>query len=462
MAKMKIKKSEAKIAVNIGCLFDYVSCTFHTGPKGEIITNGGIAKGLYAVVGVANSYKSLIVSFLSNSMTNHISASVPCDSYLHDTEGNVGLDRLNSLGRPFKYLKQPIIDTDTLTVSDAMSVSGEDYIKALVEFTDAKAKEDKVDFVPFKNTKEHIPTPLTLDSFSEFKSSVSIKNLIGNVKEDEGQTILMQAGLFKTKFLNFVMSILNSSNNTMFTTAHVGEKIDMDTGFMAKFNKPTKKLAFIKDKDFIKGVPNLFYFLTNQLWITSSPKTLIHRDSKEPHYPTKDSNKQTTDLNRVVLTAMRNKLGPSGVEIPLIISQSEGVLPALTEFDYIKEHKFGFIGNNINYALAILPEVKLSRKTSRPKIDSDPKLRRAIQITADLLQLMIHHTQYTVSGLWLSPEDLYEAIKSKGYDWDRLLDTRSWWTVDQYNKDLPNYLHTIDLLNMAAGKYVPYWYDKKG
>ena len=101
--------------------------------------------------------------------------------------------------------------------------------------------------------------------------------------------------------------------------------------------------------------------------------------------------------------------------------------------NYIKENnRYGLDGNNINYNLFIYPECKLARTTVRTKINNDPKLRRAINITAELLQLDIYHPYLKSEGLLCTPQELYEDIKKLGYDWNVLLETRGYWTPNQY------------------------------
>ena len=137
-------------------------------------------------------------------------------------------------------------------------------------------------------------------------------------------------------------------------------------------------------------------------------------------------------------------------------------MPALTEFHHIKtNNKYGIDGSNVNYALDLRPDVRLSRTTVRKKLDTDPLLVRAVNITSELLQIGKFHPQYIDNGLLCTPKELYDDIKAMGYDWDTLLNTRGWWTPDQYKKDILQYLSTIDLLKMRKGMYVPYWLSKE-
>ena len=117
--------------------------------------------------------------------------------------------------------------------------------------------------------------------------------------------------------------------------------------------------------------------------------------------------------------------------------------------------------DNATCALSFLatinnPDVSLSRTTIRNKIDSEPRLRRAINITSELLQLSIFNPELETQGLMCTPKELYEDIKKLGYDWNVLLDTRGYWTIDQYTNKVP-FLSTVDLLKMRKGLYTPYF-----
>jgi len=80
-----------------------------------------------------------------------------------------------------------------------------------------------------------------------------------------------------------------------------------------------------------------------------------------------------------------------------------------------------------------------------------------VQITSDLLQLKTYHRHLGDEDLLCDPKELYKDLKEMGYDWDKLLDTRNWVTVDQYSDKVKPFLTTIDLLKMRKGLYKPYW-----
>jgi hypothetical protein len=148
--------------------------------------------------------------------------------------------------------------------------------------------------------------------------------------------------------------------------------------------------------------------------------------------------------------------------IQLLVSQQDGILPALSEFHYIKVNdRYGLEGNVQNYTLALRPDIALSRTKVRSKINGDPLLRRALNITSEMCQINQLY-DYLDDDIYCTPKQLYDDLKAKGYDWEMLLKTRGRWTYDNDQHPVP-FLSTMDLMRMRAGKYHPYWLadDKK-
>ena len=107
--------------------------------------------------------------------------------------------------------------------------------------------------------------------------------------------------------------------------------------------------------------------------------------------------------------------------------------------------------------MILYPDVKIQRTTVRNLLDTDPMLRRAVKITADLLQIKTYYKDlpFNVPDV----KELYEKL-AKDYDWKVLLNTRDYWTFNQYEHPIP-FLSTMDLIEMYHDKYVPYWLPKK-
>ena len=452
--------------INIGAGFDIPTGSYVKGVHGEYILNGGLS-GVVGVVGSGNKFKSTIVNFMMLSAADRMNASgVTCPMHTYDTEDNMSLniERLNQLTEQFKnILDEPLYDPDVWSFISKSDMTADEWLKLLYSAIETKIA-DKTLLIPFDGFYDRIiksvtklikPSFVCMDSLSELES-VSTANVVVDGNIESSNTIFMQQGLFKTKLLKDLPRMSNKANMYFLLTAHVGKEINMATGPFAP--QPTKSLQFIKNGDKIKGVSDKLFFLTTHLWQSVITKPLINQGTKEPEYPLNPSD-NNTDLNIVSITALRSKSGPSGISLELIVSQKEGVLPGLSEFHFIKTMKYGLDGSVRSYALDLYPDCKLSRPTVRRKINEDAKLRRALNITAELLQMTVYMKQY--ANYFCTPKELYEDIKKLGYDWDYILEhTRGWWTIKQYDTDL-KFLSTLDLLRMRKEEYVPFWYKKE-
>lgn len=459
--------TKPKIFINIGALLDVPTSSVITGRKGETIFNGGLGQ-VTGVVGAGNNFKSTITHYMMLSAADKIAASTPTAMTTYDTEVNVSLERLNNLASKFKHLPPDITTSDgTWSVTDKASIPANKWVLEMNKYIEEKAKDKdaKVKLEAFTDpyTKKEldiqIPTFVEIDSLTEFEPESTVDMLTNDLDSSDTNTFAMKQGLFKTKFVSTLPRLTNMSNTYFLVTAHIGEKLNLATG-PAAYQQPTKKLQFLKQGDNIKGVSSKFFFLLNNAWFASTASLLINQGTKLPEYPKGVADDQKTDLNTVKLTQLRGKNGGSGYTLELVVSQVDGVLPSLTEFHHIKENgRFGLEGSVQNYHLDLLPSVNLSRTTVRSKLDNDPKLRRAVNITSELLQCKVFMPHLSVEGLICTPKELYEDIKKLGYDWDILLNTRGYWTIDQYTNKVP-FLSTIDLLRMRKGLYEPYFLDK--
>lgn len=460
------ERTMPKLLINIGSLLDIPTGTLITGRRGETIINGGLGP-ITAVVGPGNSFKSTILHYMMLSAADKIYETTPTIMSTYDTEVNISLDRLNYFASKHKNLPQDPTTSGVWSVTDKSIIMAESWAEKMNAYVEAKDK-DKSATVTFESmtdpyTKKElvakIPTFAEIDSLTEFEGSSTADMLTGNLDGPDTNTYAMKQGLFKTKFLSTLPRLSGKTNFYILLTAHIGTKIDMATG-PAQYNRPTRTLQYLKGGDSLKGVSTKFTFLTHNAWFANSASVLKNQTTKAPEYPYDKNDTVETDLNLVKLSQLRSKNGPSGVIIELVISQLEGVLPSLSEFHFIKENgRFGISGSNVHYHLDLRPDISLSRTTVRNKLDNDSKLERAVGITADMLQLSIYHQHLTREDLICTPKELYEDIKALGYDWEVLLNTRRYWTIDQYTNKTP-FLSTPDLLKIRKGLYFPYFLNE--
>ena len=471
MLKFNVRaRTQPKMLINIGACLDIPTASIVIGNRGETIFNGGLGQ-VTGVVGPGNSFKSTLLHYMMLSAANKMAMSGSTAMTTYDTEVNISLDRLTDMAKKFESFDDGVIigEDAPWTVTDKSISSADDWVDDITKYAEAKSKNKSLltNFTAFNDpyTKKVMsvvtPTFGELDSLSEFESSRTELMLNTNIDDSKTNTTFMQQGLFKTKWMSKIPKLTISGNVYLLMTAHIGTKINMASG-PAMYNQPTKKLQYLKPDDAIKGVSNKFFFLLSNGWYAHTASVLKNQTTKLPEYPKYGSDGSTTELNLVKLTQLRSKSGTSGYTISLVVSQTEGVLPSLTEFHNIKTNgKFGISGSDKHYFIDLLPDVSLSRTTVRKKLEENVKLRRAVNICSELQQLTVFHPELIAEGLMCTPAELYKDLKDKGYDWHEFLDTRGYWLPDQYGKNNKNYLGSIDLLKLRAGTYTPYWMEKK-
>lgn len=452
-----------KVMINIGALFDIPTGKYLKGKYGESILNGGLAF-LTGVVGIGNNFKSTVLHYMMLKAMARIARS---SAATYDTEVNIHEFHLKKLAASIEELfDEDVIGIGRWVITDKTVYSGNKFYDQQKEFLqDKKKNAEKYGVeIPFLDRDGQslmripLPTFTEVDSFTEFETDDVTKMQDDNeLGESGGNTIHMRQGLAKLRFLMEAPGLNGGAYNYLLMTAHIGKESTMQQAGGGR-EVPIVKLKHLKNGDKIKGTTDKFTFITHNCWHAFNATPFINDGTKGPEYPrhSDDNLKLDTDLNTVQIRNLRGKSGPSGMALTLIVSQQEGVLPSLTEFHHIKENgRYGIEGSNINYALDLYPECKLSRTTVRGKIDNDPKLRRALNITSEMCQMsyLWHDME---EGLLCTPKQLYEDLKAKGYDWDVLLSTRGWWTYDNDKHPVP-FLSTMDLLNMRKGVYHPYW-----
>lgn len=464
MAKRpNVKTKDSTILINVGCLFDIITGTFIIGKKGEVIINGGLDSSV-GIVGPGNAFKSTILHYLTLSAFDTINMS-KVESFINtqDTEINMKYERLNSLGRRFKYLKQydPLINGDEgkWAISDKSTMFGDEWVSATKSWADDLAKEKKVTWTSL-GVDTLVPVISQVDSITELTPKVTDDLLNKSTQEDSTTNmVFMKQGLFKTKFISEMPLIASKANMRFLMTAHLGKAVDMAS---SKYVVPTKDLQYLKEGEIIKGVSKKFLFLVSNVWTSERTSILKNQSTKLPEYPRKDE-EQETDLNIVFLKAYRNKSGPSGIVLPIVVSQTEGVKPQITEYHYCKLNgRYGIAGSNTRPHMALLPNVSFTRPSLRMTLEdeSDMRLNNAITYTSQLLQTSIHKPEVMDSGLYMEPEELYNKLTELGYDMNILLQGRIKATMDNYSKDLPPYLSFMCLLRMANEQYHPFWLEK--
>jgi len=457
---------------NIGAGLDIISGTYHIGGYGESVLNGGLSI-ISSVAGPGNAFKSTIVEYIILTVAERISN---FNVSVYDTEISLTYDRLNQLAKRHTKLSKIVHGDESLPpeqerfrITSSAEVLGDEYFDLILKLAEDKRKA-KMPLVttPFMTAKGDVikvlpPTGVLIDSLSEFKITAVEENIVDKNKigESGNNMMFMRQGVAKKQMITQLPITCAQSSMYFALTAHVGDEFVLD-GMAPKKHK----LTHAKKGSKITGTTKAFEFINTILLEIFDASLLNNKDyNTGVLYPLLDSDKEggCTDLIKVHLKLTRNKNGPSGASIDLIVSQREGVLSHLSQFHYIKEdNRYGLTGNVQFYALDLVPDVKLSRTTVRGIIDNNLKVQRALEITSELLQIR-NFWATLPDDLMCTPVELYIDLINQGYDWDILLNTRGWWCYREQDVENLPFLSTMDLLRLRKGKYYPYWLneDKK-
>lgn len=458
------KAPDIRPMCNIGSFFDITTGTILKGKWGNTLINGG-AWNTTGIVGPNNSFKSTLSKhFLLAVMNNYrFSTGVTLDTEISGT----GPIRYNELAMQFNRLpnEYDFNEGNRWWYTTNAEVYGDIWWSQLKDYCEQKTnKENKKQntlTTPFVDkegeyVKSLIPTVVEIDSMSQL-SAKNVEEKYSDLDASDGKRNMedMATAKAKSKIVRDMPVLTASSGTFIITTAHVGEKKDLDP-----YNPSMQKFQMMKGNRTVKYIPESFLYNMNNCYEIISAKPLLNAANKTPEFPltTEDEFKGDTDVMELTINVLRGKGGSTGLIFPLLCSQTQGLLTGLSDFYFLKCNKYGIGGNDRNYFIELYPDVSLSRTTVRRKIEEDPKLRRALRLQSDLLLLqMVHKTGATFPQERVcSPKELYEDLKVLGYNWDELLDTYNEWFFREEEQDKPT-LTIYDLLNMRAGVYKPYW-----
>lgn len=473
---VKLTAPTVRPQINLDTLYDIVTGRYIQGIHGEMILNGG-ALNLTGVIGRGNTFKSTIVNcLLLQAMSRHPAMSIST----YDSEGNATIARMKQLASRLPGLEERISyvrDDGQYTLISISEMQGEEWYNSFKDLAEERIKDGKSDMgtTPFidkstgkdKPLKTYYPSMTIVDSLSEFTTKrLSEKRDGSDVDASDQNNVDMVSNKIKTNMIRELLTILPRSGMQIFLTGHLVKEINMG-------GKPSEKdLTHGKFGYKSKGVPKNLEFLTHHYWEIVKAQILANSDKTEIKYPSAKTKAETKEVDikntdkatgmlKVTLNGTRNKTGLSGVPISYIVSQSEGVLFELSHFECLVDHEFGVTRQGNSFTVDLFPETKLQRTTVRDLVEDTPRLKRALELSAELCLWYLHHKDVP-SGYLIKPKDLLDLLISQGIDINFLLDnTRGYWL---YEEEIPyaieghkHYLSAYDLVRLAKGDYRPKW-----
>lgn len=463
-----VKETNPNLYLNTGCVFDIMSGDAVRGSRGETIINGGFG-GLTAVVGEANVGKTTALAFFALTAT----ARYGSYTFQFDSEGTGQASRILKLGEYIEGIyPDELIAPDTQQYFRTDSkIDGPTWHSGVVDWakeTSGYSNKQKMILIetPMLNGKNEIIYDLrkhtaTVDSITYFKTS----NQVDKVEDIEAgdskkNTMYMNMGATQQDIL--IQANLSTARFGMqyLVAAHTKPSIRLD-----KYAPNPSQLKGLKTDHRIKGGGNAIVDLPTNIWYIRDKGPLWNSSSdKTPKYPSKESLQAVLDPDLVKQTMqnLRGKSGLTDLQFPVVLSQAKGILVGLTYLENIREaNKYGLLEHSKDriFSCELLPETKWQRTTVRGLTLNDPVLLQVLHYTFELGYIAYHMEHH--AKLLMSPKELYATLVEMGYDMTVLFneDVRTWWCYredEEFYGDM--FLSTFDLLRMARGLYVPYWF----
>lgn len=451
---------------NTGTILDISAGEWMEGVQGQTILNGGVAL-FYGIAALPNMFKTTIAAAMGGCVLRAFPGAV---AHAHDTETTMQQPRVEALMRAGMDInvgtyKRPenLISEGRLFFTTSVDYDGTDLFDMVKTFCKTRFKDEKkieIEILDPQTGKPYLyynPVFEFWDSLSGLKTKdATEKAKEGDVGTKELNMLAMNFNMGKSQIVDQAPDLTARHGVYLCFTAHVGQKYELDP------RKPAARtLRWLKGDVKLKRVPENTTFNSGNFYVVASMSQMADKGVDIFPRTASEKDQKAVDLIELTLVNQRGKFGLSNNPLPIAISQREGWLPSLSNFLYLRqEGKYGIVGNDQNYALALTPDVKMRRTTVREVFRANFTVERAAHILMEMRYMFTYDVD-KYAEYYCEPEQLYNDIKAMGYDWDLLLNTRFWFgpVVPKAN-DIP-YLSTMDLLKMRVGKYHPYWYPKK-
>lgn len=455
--------------LNAGCLFDgfngnYAPGVEH-GVEGHMILNGG-ASSTTGILGGPNQFKSTLGDWLTDSPLNtyyDFATSMTFDS--EDSKEYAG----KSTRIPYfnRLLEDGVYNNPRVWMTKQSVIFANEYWDEVRKPFGVKKMNDKFRVtLPFLDKRGELmkmipPTFEFEDSFSRMNFE-DVEKKYHDVKVDSKDRNMefTRPGLIKTRILNEMPTINPRHGFYTVMTAHLGDDMMLDAGYGAH---PKRVIANLEAGKKIKGCPEQFLYMPNNMWFCSNQRPNWDKD-RIPVYGRGGvpGRKDDKDVVEITVMNLRGKAGASGAPFTVIASQALGVLPNLTMFNYLRANNgyYGMsAGNQTTMALDFCPDIKMTRNKVWETVDTDYRVHRALELLSGLCQ--IRNTMWYLGNVVQTPPDvIFTKLKEQGYDWDVILgETRGQYLFEEIQSD-KHYLSALDLLRMYQGKWFPSWLGK--
>jgi len=450
-ADMPVKVAPPSVCFNTDSMFDLQVGNALRGHDGMWYINGGWGQAIAGVHSFGGMYKST----WSGSLLLRTTSLYQTQAVIGDSEDAISRDRerlIRMSGDHPIALEETTGKNQVVCLDCKVEYDIDGLFKFLRELGENKLKHRKemtittpfLDPATGKRISAWQPTPIFIDSLTEMHSNDELTQIEVGIDDKKTKTVYMIDANKKTLLLRWLSKMCMEYGFIACCTAHYGAELNLDS-----YGPTPKQLQYMKQGYKTKGVGSKFTFLTSPQCQIVSAKVLDD-DKHEAWY--KYGNTSPTDINEIGVQIQRCKNNVSGSVFTYIVSQSNGLLPDISDYHYLRTNKlFGMNGNPQNHQLQLYPDKNLSRNTVRQASDEDPKLRRALQLTAQLLYVQQHWNTDTIPfEVRVEPGALLDALNSdhNKLSMDRILNSRGYWLPDEIKCD-QEYMSVFDILEFV-------------
>jgi len=448
LSEMKIVTDLSNVSYNTNTLFDLATGKFTQGYDGEWYLNGGFSPHINIFVGQSSQFKSTIMNSLC---MRSVGIYNDAECIIKDSEMALAKDKDRAL-RMAEEFYTPDMHSRIAWLDDIhYNLNNTDlFIKEYCLKRNEKKKDLTIEspFVdPFSGKRMKIwkPVFVIVDSLTMLKADIEEELLDSEATKGLGDSKLnvlyMADGNKKTIFTSSMRRRCQQYGVVFLTTGHYDTQIQMDP-----YSSMPKDTLFSKGNYKVKGCGSEIKFLAS---IYAKCQASVLQDSNKLALYS-DNTTQPRDIHEVGVMLERCKTANAGEITPFVVSQSEGLLNTITNYHYLRLHGyFGLAGNKQKQQCELYPELTISRNTIRDLTKSNPQLRRALELTA---QLCFIKNNWSTKGLSfdisINPKILFDKLmsdKNKTLVSD-ILNTRGYWT---YNKTEIPYMSLFKVLDLA-------------
>lgn len=442
--------------VNTGTILDIATGAFMQGVNNTWILEGGLSQTM-GITGRGQTFKSSLAgSFIAKALAVHPLA----NAFIYETEGTVS-------GASFydRFVDEPVSErivfrnntTDDLT----------EFYNNILELVKAKEAQRKELIVesPFvdpstgKPQKIWVPTFVLIDSYSRASSAKADAAIDeNNIDSSALNTWHMINGNVKTKLLADFITKATKYGIYAIITAHVGNKINLDA-------RPTRKeMQYMMQDDKLKNVGSNFTFLTTCMMQTLRA-SIRTNSAKASEYPRdygsgkKSTKASNVEINEVETRIIRNKNNVSGLGVNYIVSQFQGVLDAVTNFEFVRNNDYYGLnvkGNNVNFSTKLTPDINFTKTTLRKDSHDKYELTRALEILAQLCYVQENWDLSRLPSVLSTPIDTVAEVLSqceKSLS-NRILNSTGVWSTSKLARERLTLLDILLLVDkeIKSGK----------